>query len=248
MKISLITVVYNGERFLESCIDSVIAQDYADLEYILIDGASTDKSLEIANKYRDKIDVLLSEKDKGMYDALNKGIALAKGEIIGILNADDMLATNDVISTIAKTFSSSQTDGVYGDLNYIDPNNTNKIIRKWKGKPYSLGGIKRGWMPAHPTLYLKRSLFVKYGNYSLNFGTAADYELMLRFLFKHKIKAIYLNKLIVKMRTGGMSNASLKLRKHALDNDLKAIRENGIKLPYLTLFLKKIRKIQQFFH
>mgnify|MGYP003576391341 FL=1 len=248
MKISLITVVYNGERFLESCINSVIAQDYADLEYILIDGASTDKSLEIANKYRDKIDVLLSEKDKGMYDALNKGIALAKGEIIGILNADDMLATNDVISTIAKTFSSSQTDGVYGDLNYIDPNNTNKIIRKWKGKPYSLGGIKRGWMPAHPTLYLKRSLFVKYGNYSLNFGTAADYELILRFLFKHKIKAVYLNKLIVKMRTGGMSNASLKLRKHALDNDLKAIRENGIKLPYLTLLLKKIRKIQQFFH
>lgn len=248
MKISLITVVYNGERFLESCINSVIAQDYADLEYILIDGASTDKSLEIANKYRDKIDVLLSEKDKGMYDALNKGIALAKGEIIGILNADDMLATNDVISTIAKTFSSSQTDGVYGDLNYIDPNNTNKIIRKWKGKPYSLGGIKRGWMPAHPTLYLKRSLFVKYGNYSLNFGTAADYELMLRFLFKHKIKAVYLNKLIVKMRTGGMSNASLKLRKHALDNDLKAIRENGIKLSYLTLLLKKIRKIQQFFH
>lgn len=248
MKISLITVVYNGEGFLEDCIKSVITQDYADLEYIVIDGASTDKSLSIARKYQNQINTIVSEKDKGMYDALNKGIALASGDVIGILNADDMLASTDVISAIARTFSTSQADGVYGDLNYIDPINTAKIIRKWKGKAYSLSGIKRGWMPAHPTLYLKRNLFEKYGNYSLNFGTAADYELMLRFLYRYRIEAVYLEKLIVNMRTGGMSNASIKHRKHAFENDLKAIKENGINLPYITLFLKKIRKIQQFFH
>ncbi|RZK93160.1 MAG: glycosyltransferase [Pedobacter sp.] len=246
MKITLITVVYNGGKYLEDCILSVIAQDYKDLEYIIIDGASTDSSLQIANRYKDQISLIVSEKDKGMYDALNKGIALAKGEVIGILNADDMLASSDVLTKVANAFAQTGVDGVYGNLNYINPENPSKIIRKWKGKAYSLAGIRRGWMPAHPTLYLKKALFYKLGNYSLNFGSAADYELMLRFLYKFRINAFYCDTLMVNMRTGGMSNASLKHRQSAFTNDLKAIRQNGIKFAYLTLLLKKIRKIQQF--
>ncbi|RYF23673.1 MAG: glycosyltransferase [Flavobacteriales bacterium] len=248
MKITLITVVYNGEKFLEDCIKSVLAQDYRDIEYIVIDGASTDASLTIANKYRDQIEVLLSEKDKGMYDALNKGIALAKGEVIGLLNADDMLASADVVTAVAERFGALNPDGIYGDLNYINPNRENSIVRKWIGKSFTSASIGRGWMPAHPTLYLKKTLFEKYGNYSLEYGTAADYELMLRFLYRFRINAIYLNKLMVKMRTGGISNASLKHRRHALANDLKAIKANEISFPYFTLLLKKMRKITQFFH
>lgn len=248
MKITIITVVFNGERFLEDCIKSVIAQDYENIEYIIIDGASTDGSLAIANRYRGKLATLISEKDRGMYDALNKGIALASGDVIGILNADDMLASVDVISCVAKMFATPNIDGVYGDLNYVNQTNPTKVHRKWKGKSYSLRSIGRGWMPAHPTLYLKKDVFNRFGNYSLDFGTAADYELMLRMLYKFKINAVYLNKLMVLMRTGGISNASMAHRKHAFNNDLKAIKQNGIKMPYLTLVLKKMRKLVQFLH
>lgn len=248
MKVSIITVVYNGETFLEDCIQSVIVQDYVNIEYIIIDGGSSDRSLKIIEQYKDYISHFISEKDNGMYDALNKGIDLATGDVVGILNADDMLASSDVISAVVSCFNNQNPDALYGNLNYVDPLNTNKIIRKWISKPYTRRGISLGWMPAHPTFYAKRLLFKTLGNYSLNYDSAADYELMVRFLYKYQINAIFLNKLIVNMRTGGMSNASLKHRYKALIYDYKALIANRVPFAVLTIFLKKISKIQQFLH
>jgi glycosyltransferase len=176
LKVSVITVVYNGEKYIEDCVKSVISQTYGNIEYIVIDGGSIDSTLSILEKYKSNISCFISEKDKGMYDALNKGINLAKGDIIGILNADDMLAAKDVISNIVTCFKNNNLDAVYGNLNYINPEDANQIIRKWVSKKFTKRDIKLGWMPAHPTLYLKRELFKRLGNYSLDFGTAADYE------------------------------------------------------------------------
>ncbi|MBB2144120.1 glycosyltransferase [Pedobacter sp. LMG 31464] len=248
MKISLITVVYNGEKYIEDCVKSIICQAYSDIEYIVIDGGSTDSTLTILEKYKSNIDCFVSEKDKGMYDALNKGINLATGDIIGILNADDMLASKDVISNIVTCFKINNSDAVYGNLNYVHPENANQIIRKWISKPFTKKDIKLGWMPAHPTLYLKRELFNRLDNYSLNFGSAADYELMLRYLYRYQIKAVFLNQLVVNMRTGGMSNASFKQRYHALVNDYKAIKANNISFPIVTLLVKKLSKLKQYLH
>jgi glycosyltransferase len=248
MKISIITVVYNGEAYLEDCIKSVIEQSYPHIEYIVIDGGSTDGSLKIIEKYKTDISYFVSEKDRGMYDALNKGIKIATGEVVGILNADDMLASPDVIESIANCFTRENADAVFGNLSYVDPANTNKIIRKWISKPFKKSDIVLGWMPAHPTFYARRSLFAKFGYYSLNFDSAADYELMVRFLYKNHIKAVFLDKLIVNMRTGGMSNASLKHRYKAFINDYKALRANDVPLAFLTVILKKLSKIAQYIH
>lgn len=245
MKISIITVVFNGEKYIKDCIESIIMQDYNEIEYIVIDGGSTDGSLQIIQRYQAHISHLISEKDNGMYDALNKGIALATGEVIGILNADDMLVSTDVISAIVTAFRTTKADGVYGNLHYIHPH-TKHVLRRWKSKPFVKSDIEHGWMPAHPTLYLRRQLFEQYGGYSLNFGTAADYELMLRFLYRFEVDAVFLDKLVVNMRTGGMSNASLKQRYHALINDYKALKVNNVKRALTALLQKKFSKISQF--
>lgn len=247
MKITIITVVYNAQQYLQYCIESVIEQDYKNIEYILIDGNSTDDSFEIAKQYKEHINILISEPDKGMYDALNKGIAMATGEIVGILNADDMLAAKDVISAVANLFKISNADGVYGDLNYVDKNDSQKIIRKWQSTSSDPEDLAWGWMPAHPTLYLKRSMFQHFGSYSLSFGSAADYEFMLRLLYKNRINVHYLDKLMVNMRVGGMSNKNMTQRYKAFLNDYKALKHNQVKTAFLALMLKKARKIKQFF-
>lgn len=245
MKVSIITVVYNGEKYIDDCLSSVMAQDYGHIEYIVVDGGSTDQTLAIIERHKQGIAQLVSEKDKGMYDALNKGINLATGEVLGILNADDILANPQVISKVVERLVASGADGVYGNLNYIHPE-TRKIIRKWISKPFTKRAIELGWMPAHPTLYLKRELFGRYGGYSLNFGTAADYELMLRFLYRYQVKAVFLDELMVNMRVGGMSNASMKHRYHALVNDYRALRAHKVPRSWLTLVFKKLSKISQF--
>ncbi len=246
MKVTIITVVFNAEKYLKDCIDSVLGQDYENIEYVVIDGGSTDATLSIIESYSSKIHYFISEPDKGMYDALNKGIKIAIGDVIGILNADDMLASDDVISAIVREFKEKQPDGVYGNLNYIDLGFSKKIIRKWVSKQFVKRDILLGWMPAHPTLYLKKELFSHYGNYSLDFGTAADYELMIRFLYLHQVNAKFLDKLFVNMRVGGMSNSSLKQRYLALINDYKAVKKNSLPYPLLTVFFKKITKLKQF--
>jgi len=246
MKVSLITVVFNGEAFLKGCIESVIAQDYINIEYIVIDGVSTDNTLNTIDKYSAHISKFISEPDKGLYDAINKGISLASGEVIGLLNADDMLASNDVITKIVALFrNDASLEAVYGDLNYVNPR-TLKIIRNWKSKQAERKDLLNGWMPAHPTLYVRKHIFKKYGNYALDLGTAADYDLMLRFLYVYGIKAKYLSILMVNMRTGGLSNGSLKGILMAAKNDFAALKRNNLPFPLQVLLKKKFAKITQF--
>lgn len=247
MKISIITVVLNAEEFLEQCIRSVISQTHPEIEYIIIDGGSSDSSLAIIQQYSDKVSVVVSEKDNGIYDAMNKGISLATGEVIGILNADDFFADDRVIADIAAAFS-GDTDIVYGDLWYVGRRDPAKAIRKWISGPYSDLAIQWGWMPAHPTFYARRSLFSKLGNYNLKFKSVSDYEIMLRFLYLNKSKSIYLNRVFVKMRVGGISNRSLSNRLQASLNDMKAMRSNKITLPWLKILIKPLRKVNQYFN
>lgn len=246
MKVSVITVVFNGEKYLTECIKSVLDQDWKNIEYIIIDGGSTDKTLSIIEGFKDQIHYYISEPDNGMYDALNKGIKVATGNIVGILNADDTLASKDVISAVVKKFEEDEIEGVYGNLNYVDTTPSKNILRKWISKQFVKKDIQFGWMPAHPTLYLRKELFDRFGYYSLDFGTVADYELMVRFLYLHEVKAYFLKKLLVNMRIGGMSNSSLKQRYSAFVNDYKAAKQNKLPYPLTTVFLKKISKLQQF--
>lgn len=247
MKITIITVVYNAEQYIRDCIESVLDQTYLDKEYILIDGNSTDKTYQIAQEYKNEISVLMSEPDQGMYDALNKGISLATGDVIGILNADDILADKEVIFKVARKFEEEKVGAIYGDLNYVAQNNVGQIQRRWRSNKASPKDLAFGWMPAHPTLYLKTELFQQFGGYKLNYGSAADYELMLRFLYKNKVSSAYLPMLMVNMRNGGMSNQTIKHRYSAMLNDYVALKHNGIPFPFFALILKKLRKIKQFF-
>jgi glycosyltransferase involved in cell wall biosynthesis len=245
MKVSIITVSYNSEKTIEDTIKSVLSQDYPNIEYVIIDGASKDSTLQIVEKYQDKIAHVSSEKDKGIYDAMNKGIALATGDIIGILNSDDFYADSTVISSIVAQFTPT-IQAVYADLVYVDANDTNRITRLWKSGNYKQGDFKKGWMPPHPTFFVKSECYQKYGNYSLQLKSAADYELMLRLIHKEQIKINYLPKVIVKMRTGGASNASLKNRIRANKEDRMAWQMNGLKPGLFTFIRKPISKIIQF--
>jgi len=244
IRVSLITVTYNAQGSIARCIQSVIAQDHNNVEYIIVDGASTDDTLQIINQYKKHINILVSEPDKGMYDALNKGISLATGDIIGILNADDYFAANEILTGVASVFIDPKIDILFGNLDFVDPNAT--IIRKWRTKAYKEGIFNLGWMPAHPTFYCRRSLFNRMGFYSLEYGTAADYELMLRFMHNKKVTAYFFDKVMVNMQTGGMSNKNPVSRLKAWRYDLKAMRKNGIKYPLLTLLIKPLRKLGQY--
>ncbi len=246
MKISIITVVYNGEAYLRDCIESIIHQSYPNVEYIIVDGDSTDGTLSIIEEYKMHVHQLISEPDQGLYDAINKGIAMASGEIVGILNADDMLADRNVIEQIAESFiQDSSIDAVYGDLNYVHPIN-NKIIRTWKSKQAGEKDIARGWMPAHPTLYIRKALFEKYGNYALNLGTAADYDLILRYFYQHQLKVYYLPFLMVNMRMGGVSNKNFLSLIRAFQNDYKALKMNNMPYAFSVLLRKKLSKLKQY--
>lgn len=246
MKISLITASYNSAKTLEETIKSVIAQEYTSLEYIIIDGESTDNSLEIIKKYEHYITKWVSEKDRGIYDAFNKGLAMACGEIIGFLNSDDMFAQTDILKKIADIFENESIEGVYGDLHYIDFENQHKIVRKWKAGEYKHGAFFYGWMPPHPTLYLRKSCYQNYGNFDTSFVSASDYELMLRMIHHHRIKLAYLHEVMIKMRMGGISNKSVYNRLRANKEDRRAWTVNRLKMPFYTPWLKPLRKILQF--
>ena len=246
MKISIITTTYNSATTIEQTIQSVLNQSYTNIEYIVVDGGSTDGTLDIINRYKAQLGKIISEKDNGIYDAINKGIDLATGDIIGILHSDDFYMNSTVIEKIASTFNQNQCDGLYANLYYVDKDDTNKIKRKWNSGNYSEGAFLNGWMPPHPTFFVKKEMYTKFGKYNLQFATAADYELMLRFIHKHKIKLAYLNEFIVKMRVGGKSNNALKSRVTANLDDRKAWEMNGLKPRFYTLYLKPLRKILQF--
>jgi len=246
MKVTIITVTLNSGRFLEDCIKSVISQDYPDIEHIIVDGKSKDGTLDIIRKYSDHISKWVSEKDRGMYDAINTGMEMATGDIIGTLNSDDMLASPDVISSIVKTFKEKNTDIVYGDLLYVHPERTDQVIRVWNGHPYRRSRFRYGWMPAHPTFYFKRELLEKYGNYETHYFSAADYEFMCRYLYRFKASAAYLPKLFVRMRQGGMSNSNIYRRLRANRRDYLAMKRNRVPFAFLVSLLKPLIKLHQY--
>ena len=245
MKVSIITVAYNSDQTIEDTIKSVLSQDFSEIEYIIIDGGSTDRTIDIINRYKDKIATIVSEPDQGIYDGMNKGVALATGDIVGILNSDDFYSNNGVISSVVSQFKDG-VDAVYADLIYVDQLETEKIIRKWISGEYVHGAFKKGWMPPHPTLFVKNEIYKNYGSYSLELKSAADYEFMLRVIHKHKINLNYLPEIIVKMRAGGVSNASFKNRINANKEDRLAWKMNGLKPGKLTFIRKPLSKIKQF--
>ncbi len=244
LKLSLVTVVYNAQDTIRQCIQSVISQNYPNLEYIIVDGGSTDHTLQIIDEYREHIQILISEPDKGIYDAMNKGIRLATGDVVGMLNADDHFADEHVLHSIADAFAQHHIEALYGDLDIVDQHR--QIIRKWRSGTCNHNSFKLGFMPPHPTFYCRRSLFDQFGFYSLDHGSAADYELMLRLMYRHQIRSYHLKMVMVNMRAGGISSKNLKNRVKAWQFDLLAMRQNRIPFPVLTLVLKPLRKIVQF--
>lgn len=247
MKVSIITVCYNAQDTIEETIQSVINQTYPDIEYIIVDGKSSDSTVSIAQKYLGKgVSQVFSEKDEGIYDGMNKGIKLATGELIGILNADDFYTDNEVVSDMVRQLTQNKTQSIYADLDYVDGTDTSLIKRKWKSGKYDRMNFLKGWMPPHPTFFIQKSCYDQLGAFLTNMKSAADYELMLRMLFKHKVSTTYLPRTIIKMRVGGVSNHSIKNRINANKEDRKAWEINGIKPKWYTLGLKPISKITQF--
>ena len=247
MLISIITSTFNSEDFLEAALASYQAQDHQEKELIIIDGASTDKTLAIVARYKHLCQVLISEKDKGIYDALNKGIAHASGEVIGILHSDDLYYNGRVLAEVNKAFEDHPSlQALYGDLQYVKRDDPDKVIRNWVSGKWDVKKLSYGWMPPHPALFIRKKCFEEFGNYQLKYHSAADYDLILRMLYKQQVETAYLPGVLMKMRVGGLSNQSLKNRWRANREDRQAMKENGIMFPALVAFLKPLRKIKQF--
>tara|TARA_B100000886_G_C20425798_1_gene493926 strand:- start:3685 stop:4434 length:750 start_codon:yes stop_codon:yes gene_type:complete len=247
LKISIIVATYNSSKTIRSCLDSIFNQNYSNIEINLIDGKSSDNTLDIVKNYNRKIPIkIISEEDNGIYDALNKGIYSSIGDVIGFVHSDDILASSTIFSEIIKKISLENFDGVYGDLQYVDFDKTDKVIRNWKSCDFNDKLLKRGWMPAHPTFFLKRGVYDKHGGFNLNYSISSDYDFMIRVLNDNNLKFCYLPRVISKMRVGGSSNRSLK-------NILKKSREDYIIIKknkvgnFITLVRKNLLKINQYF-
>lgn len=244
MKVSIITVVYNNAKTIADAIESVLHQDYPHIEYIVIDGMSSDGTIEIIKSYGDKIDVFVSEKDKGLYDAINKGIKLATGDVVGLINSDDALYSTDCVSAIVRQFQKTEAEIVYGDKVYYNED-LSEIRRYWKSGNLDLRKYKKGWMPPCLSTYIKRSVYNKYGLFRDDLKIAADYELLFRFIYVNRVKTVYLPKVIAKMREGGVSNASFK---NILKSNLEVYKSwqlNGLRVSPLIIILKPLSKLLQ---
>ncbi len=245
MKVSIITATFNSASTIADTLESVRIQTYPTIEHIIVDGLSTDNTLTIVNNAQ-RIEQVVSEKDNGIYDAMNKGIALTNGEIIGILNSDDFYAHEKVIEEVVALFEETDCDAVYGNLIFVHPDNPKKVLRKWIAGGYDLNLFLKGWMPPHPTFFVKKSIYDQLGNFNIALRSSADYELLLRFLYVNKIKVEYLHDVLVHMRSGGQSTKSFSNRIKAHKEDYMAWRLNGITPKWYTLMLKPVRKIKQF--
>lgn len=246
MKISIITATYNRADTIRDTIESILSQSHEDWEHIIIDGRSNDNTLmiiaEYYYRYKGRLK-LVSEKDRGIYDAMNKGISLATGDVIGFLNSDDVYYNSEVLSSIVKAFNDHPTDGVYGGSVATSYNNLNDIIRIKRGSPYPKGGFSSGWHPSHPTLYITCDIYEKYGYFDLDFGTACDMELMIRFIEKNRISLSYIPLILVKMRFGGASNNSIRAILKANEQVLRAFKKNNLPKPKFYLIKKLVPKI-----
>ncbi len=247
MKVSIITVVLDNMAFIEDAINSVVDQSHANLQYIIIDGGSNDGSLDIIKSFGDKISIVVSEPDEGVYDAMNKGLALANGDLIGFLNADDFYAHHHVLQQVVNSFNDTNCDVLYADLDYVSRANKNKVVRKWRSGSFKKDRFLTGWMPPHPTFFVRKTVYQALGGFNKKLNMAADYELMLRFCYFNSLKVAYLPEVIIKMRLGGQSNRSFKNRIKANIQDRNAWVINGVTPKWYTLLLKPVSKIKQYF-
>ena len=247
LTISIITVCYNSSKTILDTIKSVNLQSYKYIEHVFIDGLSTDNTTEIIRSNSKKTNLIISEEDSGLYDAINKGVLNATGDIIALLHSDDIFSSSEIILDLIEKIQNENLDGVYGDLQYVDKINTNKIIRFWKSCEFNPNLLRKGWMPAHPTLILKKEVYLKHGVFDKSFKIAADYDFMLRIFKDSNLKFGYLPKVVNKMRVGGASNRSLKNIIKKSKEDYRAIRSNNIG-GFITLVLKNTSKIKQFFN
>jgi glycosyltransferase len=246
MKVSVITATFNNENTICDTVQSVVSQTYPDIEHIIVDGLSTDNTLQKIKRIPNRISNIISEKDNGIYDALNKGISVATGDLICFLHADDIFADSFVINNVVKSIKDAQVDALYADLQYVSRSNTDSVIRFWKAGCFSIKKMKRGWMPPHPTLFIKKTIYEKYGFFNTEFKISADYDLILRFFGINRISSTYLPQVIVKMRIGGKSNKNIKNILLKMKEDARALKKNKIGGRF-TVLLKNMIKIPQLF-
>jgi glycosyltransferase involved in cell wall biosynthesis len=249
MKISIITICYNSAHYLASAIESVLQQTYPDIEYILVDGNSNDHTVDIIKDYEVAFPGRLkwiSEPDNGLYDAMNKGILMATGDIVGILNSDDFFTSNNILSTVAESFLDENIDAIYGDIHFVKADNLYKCVRYYSSKRFHPRYFRLGFMPAHPSFYVRRWCFEKYGYYVSNYKISADFELLVRFIYKHKIRHKYIPIDFVTMRTGGASTKNIKSRWLLNKEDIHACRKNGIYTNWFYLGLRYLYKIKEY--
>ena len=246
MKVSIITATYNSSKTIVDTLHSLESQSYKNIEYIIVDGASKDNTLEVIEHNCSRVSRIISEPDKGIYDALNKGIKAATGDIVGFLHSDDLFAYPEAVEDIVATFKKNKTQAVYGDLEYVSKDDTSSIVRFWKSGDFSYGKLRNGWMPPHPTFYMKRDCYNSFGLFDLDFKIAADYDSLLRYLWTNNVSLSYLPSVIIKMRVGGTSNRSLKNIYLKMKEDIKALKNNRISWPQAVL-IKNASKIPQFF-
>lgn len=247
--ISIITATFNSAKTLKDTIQSVLRQTNKDFEYLIIDGGSTDETIDIVKSYESEFSGRLkwvSEKDQGIYDAMNKGIKMASGDVVGILNSDDYFTSDDILQTVDNAFKSHEIDAIYGDIHFIRDGAPDKCVRYYSSRMFSPFWLRFGFMPAHPSFYCKREVFEKAGLYSLDYKIGADYEMMVRLFKRHKIKSLYVNKDFVTMRTGGASNNNVRSRLTLIEEDVKACRVNGIYTNRFFIMLKFLYKIFEF--
>lgn len=245
MKVSIITTTYNSAKTVADTLRSVVSQTYIHIEHIIIDGASKDDTLKIVSQYP-SVSKVISEPDKGIYDAMNKGIQLATGDIIGILNSDDFYTNNEVVSLIVSNFKNNNIDSTFADIAFVNPNNLNKIVRRYSSAYFTPKLFGYGFMPAHPSFFVKRSIYEKYGYFKTDYKIAADYELVLRFLYSNKISYKYIPQVIVKMRTGGASNRNILSNILLNQEIMRACKENNLNTNYLKIYSKYFVKAFQF--
>ncbi|MFW8602471.1 glycosyltransferase family 2 protein [Desulfobacterota bacterium M19] len=245
MKVSIITVCYNAEITIGDTIRSVASQDYDDIEYIIVDGGSTDGTCDVIKRYGKNITTWISEPDEGIYDAMNKGISMASGDIIGILNADDFYVDSHIISTVVSEFKQKQVDSVFADLVVVDQHNSNKVVRYYRANHFTPSKFAYGWMPPHPTFFVKKSCYDELGLYKIDYEIAADYELLIRFLAVAGVSYSYIPKVLIKMRAGGVSSQSIKSNLTLNKEIIRACRENGISTNMFKVLSKYPRKFME---
>ncbi len=248
MKISIITATYNSAETLRDTMESLLKQTYDNYEYIVVDGNSKDETMDLVREYEPRFEGRMrwiSESDKGLYDAMNKGLKMAQGDVVGLLNSDDFYTSNDVLEQIVRTLSDEKADAVYGDVHYVNANNLQRCVRYYSSKDFRRSWMRLGFMPAHPSFYCRRDLYLKHGLFDTSYKVAADFEQLLRLIYVNNIRTCYLQKDFVTMRTGGVSNAGWRSHLNIMRDHRRALRTNGVRSCYPLLALRYFYKIYE---